>query len=275
MIGVFHSGMAGGPGQVVYNLLRGLEKLNIPYQNNKIGDYNIVLQNNSILYKGIKINNLFLGPNVFDIPTDNPQIGMDFSNYKKLIVHSEWMRKLYLKYVPDEKVAIWNCGIDTDFFKIDDKKFEYDFLIYLKRRTQQDLDTIIDFIKSKNKTFVLIKYGDYSMNYFLDTISKSKYAFIINNSETGGIAMQELLSCNIPLLVWDVDKWTDRGENLYCDATSIPYFDSRCGEKFYSLDELETTYNKFISTEYNPREYALENCNYITQTQKILDIIQQ
>ena len=44
-------------------------------------------------------------------------------------------------------------------------------------------------------------------------------------------------------------------------ATVIPYWDERCGEYFYKVEEFETTYNKFITKleNYKPREYILEN----------------
>ena len=45
------------------------------------------------------------------------------------------------------------------------------------------------------------------------------------------------------------------------EATSIPYWDQRCGEFFYKKEEFETKYNEFINKLdiYKPREYVLEN----------------
>jgi len=42
---------------------------------------------------------------------------------------------------------------------------------------------------------------------------------------------------------------------------------------FYKEEEMEDTFNRLKSNTYNPRAYILENCNYITQTKKILNII--
>ena len=44
-------------------------------------------------------------------------------------------------------------------------------------------------------------------------------------------------------------------------ASSIPYWDSRCGEFFYDKNEFETRYNHFVKNlnKYKPREFILEN----------------
>jgi hypothetical protein len=44
-------------------------------------------------------------------------------------------------------------------------------------------------------------------------------------------------------------------------ATSIPYWDNRCGEYFYDTNEFESKYEEFINKldTYKPREYILEN----------------
>jgi hypothetical protein len=58
-------------------------------------------------------------------------------------------------------------------------------------------------------------------------------------------------------------------------ATSIPYWDSRCGEFFYQKNELEEIYNKFISNlnNYKPREFILENLSVETCAKKFEKII--
>jgi hypothetical protein len=47
--------------------------------------------------------------------------------------------------------------------------------------------------------------------------------------------------------------------NIY--ASSIPYWDNRCGEFFYKKEEFEEKYNEFTSKldTYKPREFILEN----------------
>ena len=95
---------------------------------------------------------------------------------------------------------------------------------------------------------------------------------VISGTESQGIAIQEMLSCNLPLLVWDVKDWQDRGLPHSCPATSIPYWDALCGEYFLDLNELENTYERFMSGEYEPRKFILENLSLNSQAQKIISL---
>ena len=49
--------------------------------------------------------------------------------------------------------------------------------------------------------------------------------------------------------------------NIYCNT--IPYWDNRCGDFFYEINEFEPKYDTFINNLdiYKPREYILENLN--------------
>ena len=85
--------------------------------------------------------------------------------------------------------------------------------------------------------------------------------------ESQGFALEEALSCNVPLLVWNVKLriqemgMEDIYKNIKSPVTTIPYWDERCGEYFYDKNELEMVFNKFMDKLdiYKPREYILEN----------------
>jgi hypothetical protein len=96
----------------------------------------------------------------------------------------------------------------------------------------------------------------------LQYLQESKYGIWLDAHESQGFALQEALSCNVPLLVWSV-KTLDQeyGSNYPAfAATTIPYWDSRCGEFFYDKCNLLVTYNTFMKKiyEYAPRDYILE-----------------
>ena len=253
--------MERGPGKVVSNLLMGLNLLNVNYVNNLDGDINIILQNCNRLTGDL--TNCYLGPNISTLPIDNRYL-MNYDSYKKIIVPSEWVKKLYTRWIPPEKIIVWPVGIDTERFadKTNYDK-EYDFLIYFKKRNFSELNLIINYLDSIKKRYVLIEYGKYSEKYFIDCIEKSEYGIVIDNCESQGIAILEMMSSNLPLLVWDVREWLDRGEIHKCDATSIPFWDERCGEIFYSLDEFEISINKILNKNYSPRKYILEKLTLI------------
>lgn len=270
-LGIFHCSMAMGPGKVVGYLLMGLNELKIDYKLNELSDNNLVLQNHKIIYEEGAIKNLILGPNVFDLPKDN-KIAMNHDGYKTLIVASDWVKKLYTRWIPEAKVAVWNVGIDYNKYQNIQAEKKYDFLVYHKRRSVEDLNSAVAFLEKNKLKYRVISYGTYADSDFVNIISECKYGLIINNTETQGIAIQEMMSCNLPLLVWDVKEWTDRGSDNLAYATSIPYFDNRCGEVFFSIHEIDYRYQKLINSEYDPRSYIKEHCNYITQSQKLVDM---
>ena len=60
-------------------------------------------------------------------------------------------------------------------------------------------------------------------------------------------------------------------------ATTIPYWDDRCGEYFTDIQELPDVYNKFISklNDYKPREFILEKLSMEKCEKIFIDIVKK
>lgn len=272
-LGIFHSCYALGPGKVLDYLIMGLNENSINYKLNEFSEVNLFLQKHKLIeVDDVQIPNLFLGPNVADLPIFDKLL-MQTEKYKQCIVPSNWLKTAYSKWIPENKIITWNVGIDFNKYNNFKNSIEYDFLIYYKRRPESDLEFIINFLQKKQLKYKVIKYGYYNDDEFRDIISKSKYGFVINGTETQGIAIQEMMSCDLPLIVWDVAEWLDRGPAHICAATSVPYFDGTCGETFYKSEDIDVVYEKFINNNYSPRNYILDKCNYIIQSKKLYQIL--
>jgi hypothetical protein len=268
-----------GPQKVYNNLQKGLESLGVNYSHNdpnpKNGFVTVFLNKHNSIQSSL-INNSFVGPNICVLPIDD-RIMME-QKYQKTIVPSKWVKNLYSKWIPAEKICIWAVGIDTDLFsdKSNNEKTN-DCLIYFKRRSSEELNIIKNFLKEKKQSFVLVEYGKYNEAQFIDVITKSKYGIILDNTESQGIAIQEMMSCDLPLLVWDVTHWVDRGEKYKVEATSIPYWDDRCGISVTTENELNNKLDEFITSfkTYSPREYVLENLSLEICAKKLIDIVNE
>ena len=277
MISLFFNDTTRGPGKVAKNLILGLNKLGVEFNVNptKISDDDniISLQVNGIMNTE-HISRSIIGPNICVLPTDN-NIVMN-QQYKKLIVPCQWVKNTFMKWLPEDKLFMWAVGIDTDLFldKSNETKTN-DCLIYLKRRSQSELNVIKELLIRKGQSFEVIEYGSYNEQKFIETISRSRYGIIIDKTESQGIAIEEMMSCNLPLLVWDVTHWIDRGEEHKIEATSIPYWDERCGLSFTKNEEIEITYNKFINNlnTFKPRDYILDNLTLEKSAEKLLNIL--
>ena len=58
-------------------------------------------------------------------------------------------------------------------------------------------------------------------------------------------------------------------------ATTIPYWNERCGEFFYHAKELENNFSLFISKldQYKPRDFIIENLSIEKCEDKLLEVI--
>ena len=88
----------------------------------------------------------------------------------------------------------------------------------------------------------------YDEDDYLTYLQSSKYGIILDAHESQGFAVQEALSTNVPLLVWDTKYMSQEegGNSIQIHITTIPYWDERCGEYFHESDEFEKTFEKFI-----------------------------
>lgn len=268
-LGLYYDWWAMGPGEVFKYVHMAFNELGVKYKLNERGDINWFMQRHRALDTEpiISFPNLFIGPNIVDIPPYCPAL-MDYNNYVTSIVPSAWVKTIHTQWLPDEKITVWQAGIDYNRWCEKKQPIEYEVMVYYKNRPKADLEAAVRFLQSKNIKYIIIEYGTFNQVQFFDTISKSKYGFLIDGTETQGIAIAEMMSCNLPLLVWDVKK-TD----VFHPPTSIPYFDETCGEVFYNLEDMGLAYEKLTKGSYQPREYILKNCNYLTQAKKILEIL--
>jgi len=154
-------------------------------------------------------------------------------------------------------------------------------LIYFKERSPNELDILKKFIDSKNVKYDLISYGNYNELEYQKKLNKAKFVIWLGRNESQGFELESVLAKNIPILVWDV---TQRSQQFNCpreyynvksEVTTVPYWDSRCGVKFYSADELEKSYDFFIKNieNFNPRNFVEENLSIEKCSKNFLELI--
>ena len=163
--------------------------------------------------------------------------------------------------------------VDVEKFKpIDKKSYEYDCFLYFKGRDPKYFTYMKGLLEEKGITYFAIEYGKYKEEDYITILNKVKFGIWIGSHESQGFALQEALSMNVPLLVFDVKSLTDEvnsfGNRSYTEyepqynlsATSCPYWDSRCGIVFTELSSIDVKLDEISSryTEFKPRDYILE-----------------
>jgi hypothetical protein len=157
-------------------------------------------------------------------------------------------------------------GIDTDEFK-PGKRNGLPF-VYVKNRKPEDIELVYSYLAKKKIQYHKIIYGSYNENAYKNILNSAPYGIWIGRNESQGIAVQEALSCNVPLFVWNISK---RGDEYplsktkepvkHMFATSVPYWDKCCGELVYTFAEFAESFDTFISTlnTYYPRTFIINN----------------
>ena len=155
--------------------------------------------------------------------------------------------------------------------------------IYFKRRHPIELNALRDFLRGRGIPFSEFDYvKGYKQNDFIDYLHQSKYGIWLGSHESQGFAVEEALACGVPLLVWNAtsmkQEMQDNGSvMLDVPATSVPYWDERCGETFTMFYELEYTFQRFITNleegKYNPRAFIEENLTLEKCEEKFLNLL--
>jgi hypothetical protein len=197
---------------------------------------------------------------------------------------SEWAAKVWEinPFCNNIKIGVLPFGVDTIKFSektnITNITHRNKVFIYFKDRNPQELKLLTNFLNNKNIPYVIFSYkSGYNEQEYINYLQNSKFGIWLGRHESQGFALGEALSCNVPLLVWNVKSMNQEYGSIYADisATTIPYWDERCGEYFYDFDELENKFNTFLSKieTYKPREYILENLTIEICQNKLTNLI--
>ena len=260
-----------GPGKLALNTIKGFDRLNINYKLNDYYEYNLCISGtklNTNFYNS-KIKNSIIGPGSIDFPWNHGKI---FTDYPKILVPSDWVKNLWVSQgAPEDKINSWFGGIDVDLFE-PKKNIKYDCLILFKNRSQNDLDIIKNILDEKKLSYFVLSNGLYDEEIFLKITNSCKFCIVLHNTETQGFAIMEVMSMDLPMLVFDFNIW----ESQYDNATSVPYFEEKCGrivgQKDFNLETINSNIDLFLNDidYFSPRNVILEKYT-LEHSIKLLD----
>jgi hypothetical protein len=208
---------------------------------------------------------------------------LPIKGYSNVIYNSlsEWVVNLWKSFEITNDLNILPIPFGVDTLKFDEIKpiqEKNEIFVYIKSRDPKELEYICGFLKNKNISYTIFSYSNrYTETEYLHFLQNAKYGIWIGRHESQGFALQEALSCNVPLLVWNVKSMNQEYGYSYADlpATTISYWDERCGEFFHSSEEIESMFELFLSKleTYQPRKFILENVSMDVCEQKLIEII--
>ena len=221
------------------------------------------------------------GPH-FSVFPQEEQMQMITGKNSIYIQPSDWVKNLWYSFYfcrQNIKIKTLPFGVDTEKFnEIKPISKRTNVFIYFKRRQQKELNFVQNFLKKNGYNPIIFDYVNrYSESDYINYLQNSKLGIWLDAHESQGFALQEALSCNVPLLVWSVTSMNQEEGGNYNDipASSIPYWDNRCGESFTDALQLQPRFNKLIENinTYKPREYVLENLSIEKCKNKFINIV--
>ena len=267
----------------------GLEKmlnyLGYEYEygdNKKIKDYEVIYSPSQPIDVSKYPDKKFIfGPH-FSVFPDNKLKKISNKNNSVYIQPSIWAAKQWIIKGADEYLPIKVLPFAVDIEKFKPIKEEREkIMLYYKTRDSKELDLLENFLKSKQIIYKIFSYKKrYQEEDYLRYLQECKYGIILGRHESQGFAIEEALSCNVPLLVWNAICMSQETISGYskAESTTIPYWDSKCGEYFTKYDELEDKFNIFLEKvdkkEYNPRDFIINNLTEKHCGEVLKDIIE-
>jgi glycosyltransferase involved in cell wall biosynthesis len=184
---------------------------------------------------------IILGPHNFvfpDAPWTMSKIEDQRASYNCL---SSWNRDAYLKLggVAGLDLVCLPYPVDTDRFRYNATLKTHDCLLYTKLRSTEEIKYVYKVLANLGLNYKVIKYGSYTEEEYKEALDTCVFGVWVGRHESQGFALQEALSSDVPLVVWDVDsmgeEWMEGDKPVYVGdkgeikATAAPFWDARCG----------------------------------------------
>ena len=220
------------------------------------------------------------GPHFSVFPESN--LSLVFGHHSVYVHPSLWASNVWKQYFNIYQIPILPLpfGVDTNKFQPNPSNPKTEVFLYYKRRNPQEFHFVTQYLNSLKIPFRVFDYvNQYSEQDYLHFLQHAKFGFILDAHESQGFAIQEALSCNVPLFVWSVTNLNQEYGANYPSvlATTVPYWDNRCGEVVYNQDDIATQFPIFLSIVernlYQPRQYILENLTREICSQKMKDLL--
>ncbi|WP_394772386.1 glycosyltransferase [Mucilaginibacter sp.] len=283
-----------GLDKVFINLCKGFDELsvdytvNFPYHKIKPGEPVITLGLGQFALKGYKQPNpVIAGIGLMTHPCQWPTLPQEYP-VTKYLQHSKWTMDIYVPYFGNETCDLWPSGIDTGHWSpVENVEKKIDFLVYSKFLFDKEKNgaelkrPILNKLDKLGYSYREIVYGSYIETEYHDLLQQCKAMIFLCEHESQGFACCEAMAMNVPVFAWDQGFWLDPNRfewnNPVVPATSVPFFDERCGMTFKNFEVFEETvtsfYNKVKNGDFAPRDYVLQNLTLKKSAERMLEIV--
>jgi hypothetical protein len=255
-------------------------------------DYHIVIfysfyvdPEEAIIPQHVKV---IYGPQHWLIPTGKLTEKLDERLAKRCVFNilSKWVGVYIAEFTESFAVPLvpFPFSVDTEKFKPTIKVKTITCLVYIKRRDNLLIKYVLDRLNDCGMSYKIFTYGSYQESEYLESLQSCNFMISLDAHESQGFALEEAMSCNVPLLVVDAQSMYDEktdGVNSVFEylrprkllATSVPYWSDKCGVKISTSAEFSDALDLMMKTWniFSPREYILETLSDEVCMKRILN----
>jgi len=198
---------------------------------------------------------------------------------------SEWVQRMreefYSMRLPS---ACFPFAVNIEQFQPRNVQKNLDCIVYIKHRNPTFVEEAIKIIVKSGVSFEPIYYASYQESHYMSLLDRANFMICLDANESQGFALQEAMSCDVPLLVCDVKSMY---EEFYGDiqphahlkpkklhATSVPYWSEECGVRIFDLEDLPMAIETMKTKEFHPRQYIVETLSAGVCMDRILKYFQ-
>jgi glycosyltransferase involved in cell wall biosynthesis len=189
--------------------------------------------------------------------------------FRTYLVLGQWTYDMFRSVYGDTCVR-WHAGIDLqEWGDARSHPKEIDFLVYDKIRWDHEkyatqlIEPICQELEARGKRFEIIRYKHHDHDTYRRLLQRARSMIFLCEHETQGLAYQEALASNVPIVAWDNGYWLDPlWQKVSADkihASSVPFFSDQCGECFRTADEFSSALDRFVERlpSLRPRDYVV------------------
>jgi hypothetical protein len=258
---------------VTRSLIEGLDKIgaDFNYNPNCLADLAttvVVLAGVQTLRQAIKlkqkgyIKKLYAGPNLVNFSSDYDSL-LASTEIDAAITPCNLINNLYIEDNPSlkDRIFSWPAGVDTEYWKPDPNVKREKILIFEKHAKGPvgPISPYVNYLRDCGWPVVIIKYGSYNHNEFLQMLRQSFLMLGFVTDESQGIAWLEAWSADVPTLIWKNNYNVIQGRRYKC--STAPYLNKSNGLFFNDLEDFKIKFDYWVKhrEQFNPRAWTLKN----------------
>ncbi len=227
---------------------------------------------------------IIYGPHNFVFP-NRSWTSLEFTNYKHIYYNtlSKWNTEVYKEFGFEKNMKMVELpfAVNVEQFKpaSAEKVYERDCFIYMKHRKDHELARVKSICDKLGLSYSVITYGSYKEDEFIHLLDRVKFGILLDCHESQGFAVQEMLSMNVPLVVWDAkDMFVEGYDHLrghyQLKSTSVTSWDSSCG-LIVDEDSVEDGIRAMSEhyRDYAPRDFIVRELGPAACMQRWIDLL--